>query len=492
MTNANIYSDISARTGGDIYVGIVGPVRTGKSTFIKQFMDKLVMPNIAEEYERERANDELPQASSGRTIMTTEPKFIPEKAVEISIDNSAKMNVRLIDCVGYIVPSSLGYIEGDQPRMVMTPWYDEPIPFNMAAEIGTRKVITEHSTIGLVITTDGSISDIPREEYAEAEERVVDELRQINKPFIVLLNCMYPESESAYALSEELSLKYSVPVIPVNCLDLNENDIKNILSKILFEFPVKEICFNYPKWVNSLSVEHWLRSNITEAIRHSAENIKHIRDITGFNAEFKENENIENVSIESIDLGQGKAKVKVEINPELFYKILAETTGLVISDEQELMSCISSLAVMKKDYERIKGALDEVEATGYGIVMPSIEELTLEEPEIVKQGGRYGVRLKASAPSIHLMKANITTEVSPIVGSEKQSEDLIMYLLSEFEEDPVKIWDSNIFGKSLHELVNEGLHTKLARMPVDARMRVQETIERVINDGCNGLVCIIL
>ncbi len=492
MTNANIYSDISARTGGDIYVGIVGPVRTGKSTFIKQFMDKLVMPNIAEEYERERANDELPQASSGRTIMTTEPKFIPEKAVEISIDNSAKMNVRLIDCVGYIVPSSLGYIEGDQPRMVMTPWYDEPIPFNMAAEIGTRKVITEHSTIGLVITTDGSISDIPREEYAEAEERVVDELRQINKPFIVLLNCMYPESESAYALSEELSLKYGVPVIPVNCLDLNENDIKNILSKILFEFPVKEICFNYPKWVNSLSVEHWLRSNITEAIRHSAENIKHIRDITGFNAEFKENENIENVSIESIDLGQGKAKVKVEINPELFYKILAETTGLVINDEQELMSCISSLAVMKKDYERIKGALDEVEATGYGIVMPSIEELTLEEPEIVKQGGRYGVRLKASAPSIHLMKANITTEVSPIVGSEKQSEDLIMYLLSEFEEDPVKIWDSNIFGKSLHELVNEGLHTKLARMPVDARMRVQETIERVINDGCNGLVCIIL
>ena len=492
MTNANIYSDISARTGGDIYVGIVGPVRTGKSTFIKQFMDKLVMPNIAEEYERERANDELPQASSGRTIMTTEPKFIPEKAVEISIDNSAKMNVRLIDCVGYIVPSSLGYIEGDQPRMVMTPWYDEPIPFNMAAEIGTRKVITEHSTIGLVITTDGSISDIPREEYAEAEERVVDELRQINKPFIVLLNCMYPESESAYALSEELSLKYGVPVIPVNCLDLNENDIKNILSKILFEFPVKEICFNYPKWVNTLSVEHWLRSNITEAIRHSAENIKHIRDITGFNAEFKENENIENVSIESIDLGQGKAKVKVEINPELFYKILAETTGLVINDEQELMSCISSLAVMKKDYERIKGALDEVEATGYGIVMPSIEELTLEEPEIVKQGGRYGVRLKASAPSIHLMKANITTEVSPIVGSEKQSEDLIMYLLSEFEEDPVKIWDSNIFGKSLHELVNEGLHTKLARMPVDARMRVQETIERVINDGCNGLVCIIL
>lgn len=492
MTNSSIYTDIALRTGGDIYVGIVGPVRTGKSTFIKQFMDKLVMPNIKEEYQRERANDELPQASSGRTIMTTEPKFIPEKAVEINIDDAAKMNVRLIDCVGYIVPSSLGYIEGNEPRMVMTPWYDEPIPFNMAAEIGTRKVITEHSTIGLVVTTDGSISDIPREEYAEAEERVIEELKEINKPFIVLLNCMYPESESAFALSEQLSEKYGVPVIPTNCLDLDENDIKNILSKILFEFPVKEISFNYPKWINNLSVEHWLRSSITESIKASVEKIKHIRDVATFKQSFKECENIENVSIENIDLGHGKAKIKIEIQNCLFYKILEETTGILINDEQELMTLIRELSKEKKEYDRIKGALDEVEATGYGIVMPSIEELSLEEPEIVKQGGRYGVRLKASAPSIHMMKANITTEVSPIVGSEKQSEDLIMYLLSEFEEDPVKIWDSNIFGKSLHELVNEGLHTKLARMPIDARMRVQETIERVINDGCNGLVCIIL
>ena len=492
MTNTNIYKDIAERTGGDIYIGIVGPVRSGKSTFIKQFMDKLVLPNISEEYQKERANDELPQSSSGRTIMTTEPKFIPEKGVEVTIDNSAKMNVRLIDCVGYIVPSALGYIEGDQPRMVMTPWYEEPIPFNMAAEIGTRKVITEHSTIGLVITTDGSISDIPRSEYAEAEERVINELKQIDKPFIVLLNCMYPASEEARNTAAELTKKYGVPVLPVNCLELNEDNIKNILSRILFEFPVKEISVNFPRWINSLPVEHWLRSDLTEKIKKSAADIRHIRDIRKFETAFDGDDNVEGAKVDAVDLGFGSAAVSIDIKKVLFYKIIAETTGLIINDEQELMGSICELAGIKKQYMRVKGALDEVEATGYGIIMPDISDLKLEEPEIMKQGGRYGVRLRASAPSIHLMKANITTEVSPIVGSEKQSEDLVMYLLNEFEDDPVKIWDSNIFGKSLHELVNEGLHTKLSRMPGDARMRIQETIERVINEGCNGLVCIIL
>ena len=492
MSNTNIYKDIADRTGGDIYIGVVGPVRTGKSTFIKQFMDKLVLPNMSGEYQKERANDELPQSSSGRTIMTTEPKFIPEKSAEISIEGSAKMNVRLIDCVGYIVPSALGYIEGDQPRMVMTPWFKEAVPFNMAAEIGTQKVINEHSTIGLVITTDGSISDIPREEYQEAEERVIDELKAINKPFIVLLNCMYPESSEAKSTAEELSAKYGVPVTPINCLELDMEDIKGILSRVLFEFPVKEIGVCFPKWVNALPFEHPLRSEIISKIKEAARDVKHIRDIARFEKDFKESESIENAFINEINLGNGNAEVTLNIKPSLFYNILAETTGLEINDEQELMENIKELAAMKKEYQKVKGALDEVEATGYGIIMPDIEELALEEPEIVKQGGRYGVRLRASAPSIHLMKANITTEVSPIVGSEKQSEDLIMYLLSGFEEDPVKIWDSNIFGKSLHELVNEGLHTKLARMPVDARMRVQETVERVINEGCNGLVCILL
>lgn len=492
MAKSSIYEDIAARTGGDIYIGIVGPVRSGKSTFIKQFMDKLVMPNIEEDYSRERANDELPQASSGRTIMTTEPKFIPEKGVKINIDNTASMNVRLIDCVGYIVPSALGYIENDQPRMVKTPWFEDPIPFNMAAEIGTKKVITEHSTIGLVITTDGSISDIPREEYEEAETRVIDELKGINKPFIVLYNCLEPESEESVTAANELSEKYGVPVIPVSCLTLDEDDIRNILSRILYEFPIKDISLNFPKWINTLPLDHWLKSKLISDIKSATEGISRIRDIHKFDLQFDDNELSDGAEIKSVDLGQGSADITLRVKPELFYKVLTETTGLQINDEQQLMENIIELSDIKSQYMRVKDALDEVEATGYGIVMPTIEELSLEEPEIVKQGGRYGVRLKASAPSIHLMKANITTEVSPIVGSEKQSEDLIMYLLSEFEEDPVKIWDSNIFGKSLHELVNEGLHTKLAHMPADARMRVQETIERVINEGCNGLVCIIL
>ncbi len=492
MTNTSIYRDIASRTGGDIYIGVVGPVRTGKSTFIKQFMDQLVLPNITDVTQKERANDELPQSSSGRTIMTTEPKFIPEKGIEIKVDDTSVMNVRLIDCVGYIVPSALGYIEGDQPRMVMTPWFDDPIPFNMAAEIGTQKVITEHSTIGLVITTDGSISDIPRSEYAEAEERVIGELKQINKPFIVLLNCMYPDSEESKNLAAELSEKYNVAVLPVNCLDLNEENIRHILSRVLFEFPVHEINMHFPRWINSLPIEHWLRSDLNESIRTAACGVKRIKDIKTFETAFDRSENVQSAKISGIDLGSGSATVKVTVDPSLFFKVLAERTGLVINDEQELMNSISELAKIKTEYMRVKDALDEVEATGYGIVMPAIEELSLEEPEIMKQGGRYGVRLRASAPSIHMMKADITTEVSPIVGSEKQSEDLILYLLKQFEDDPVKIWDSNIFGKSLHELVNEGLHTKLARMPSDARIRIQETIERVINDGCNGLVCIIL
>ncbi len=492
LTQTNIYKDISQRTNGDIYIGIVGPVRTGKSTFIKQFMDKLVLPNIKSNFERDRANDELPQSAAGRTIMTTEPKFIPESAVTVDIDENAKFNVRLIDCVGYIVPSSLGYIEGDQPRMVMTPWHDQPIPFNMAAEIGTKKVINEHSTIGLVITTDGSISDIPREEYSEAEERVIRELKDINKPFIVVLNCMYPETIEAKNLAAELSNKYSVPVLPLNCLELSEDDIKNILGKILYEFPIKEIDIGFPLWINSLPTDHWLRSNLIESVKQYSESLSKISDVRAFGNNLLNNEFVEDSSVKSIDLGRGMANVKIGINKSLFYKILAESTGITIDGESELLDTLIELANIKKEYMRYKDALDEVEATGYGIVMPTIDELSLEEPEIMRQGGRYGVRLRASAPSIHMMKANITTEVSPIVGSEKQSEDLVMYLLSEFEENPVKIWDSNIFGKSLHELVNEGLHTKLAHMPSDARMRLQETLERVINEGCNGLVCIIL
>ena len=350
MTNTNIYKDIAERTGGDIYIGVVGPVRTGKSTFIKQFMDKLVLPNIPEDYIKERANDELPQSSSGRTIMTTEPKFIPEKGARINIDDNSAMNVRLIDCVGYIVPSALGYIEGDQPRMVMTPWFEEPVPFNMAAEIGTRKVITEHSTIGLVITTDGSISDIPRNEYAEAEQRVIEELKDIDKPFIILLNCMYPNSDEARETARLLYENYGVPVIPVNCLELTEEDIKQILSRILFEFPIKEINVCFPKWINSLPLDHWLRNNLIDSIKSSAEGVRHIRDISRFEDCFKENENVEYTKIDSVDLGKGSSDIILGVKPNLFYKILTETTGIEIADEMELMENITELARQKKEY----------------------------------------------------------------------------------------------------------------------------------------------
>lgn len=492
ISSAKIYKDIAERTGGDIYIGVVGPVRSGKSTFIQQFMEKLVLPNIQSDYERSRANDELPQSASGRTIMTTEPKFIPENGVEITVENKMNLKVRMIDCVGYIVPSSIGYIEDEQPRMVMTPWFDEPVPFNMAAEIGTQKVITEHSTVGLVVTTDGSISEIPREEYEEAEERVITELKSINKPFVILLNSVNPHSESTKALAQSLKEKYGIPVLPVSCIDINLEEIKNIISNILFEFPIKEISVNIPSWLNALSASHWLKNDISLGLLNSFSNIKRISEIGDATKALSECKHITNANVNNIFLGNGNAEIDVILENDLFYKIITETSGLEINSDQELMSCISGLAEIKRKFEKFQHAIDEVEATGYGIVLPTLEELSLEEPEIMRQGGRYGVRLKASAPSIHMMKANITTEVNPIVGSEKQSEDLVMYMLKEFEEDPIKIWGSNIFGKSLNELVNEGLHTKLARMPDDARMKLQETLERLINEGCSGLICIIL
>lgn len=492
MEERNIYHDISERTNGDIYIGVVGPVRTGKSTFIKRFMDTIVIPNIDGNYRRDRAIDEMPQSAAGRTIMTTEPKFVPEQAVTVNIEGNASFAVRMIDCVGYIVPSALGYVENDMPRMVMTPWYDEPIPFNMAAEIGTKKVITEHSTIGLVVTTDGSISDIPREEYEEAEERVISELKEINKPFIVLLNSTYPNAEETLSLANSMQKKYEVPVLPVNCLELEEGEIRTILSKILFEFPVKEIKVDMPHWVSSLEKEHWLRASLYATIQQAAGKITRIREIESVVKEVTTCEYVAFAKTSTVDLGTGHARITVGLQANLFYKVLGEKTGLDIEDEGALLDCMMRFAEMKKKYDKIKDAYDEVQNTGYGIVMPGIEELSLEEPEIIKQGGKYGIRLKAAAPSIHMMKTRITTEVTPIVGSEQQSQELVMYLLKEFQENPGKIWESNIFGKSLHELVNEGLHNKLYRMPVDARDKVRETIERIINEGCNGLICIIL
>ena len=446
----SIYKDISERTGGNIYIGVVGPVRSGKSTFISRFMNVLVVPSIEDEFRRERAVDELPQSAAGKTIMTTEPKFVPEEAVNITVDESVEMNVRLIDCVGYIVPGAKGYIENEAPRMVKTPWFDEEVPFNMAAEVGTHKVITEHSTIGLVVTTDGSITDIPREEYEAAEERVINELKSIKKPFTVVLNCSDPSSEESKELACRLSEKYGCTVTPLNCLYITEENIKELLSDVLMGFPVREIGIKLPKWLASLDNDHYLKKQVFEAVRTSAENISCMGDLDSFTGKIGQCESVSRCSKDKTELGSGTAYVTVELGQELFYKALGEAT------------------------------------------MPSAEELTLEEPEIVKQGGKFGVRLKASAPSIHMTLANINTEVNPIVGSEKQSEDLVRYLLREFEENPTKIWESNIFGKSLHELVNEGLHNKLSRMPDDARAKLQEAIQRIINDGCNGLICLIL
>ena len=487
----SIYSDIAKRTGGNIYIGVVGPVRSGKSTFISRFMNSLVLPNIADEFRRERANDEIPQSSAGKTIMTTEPKFVPEEAVEVDIDN-VRMNVRLIDCVGYIVPSAIGYIEDEAPRMVKTPWFDEEIPFNMAAEVGTQKVINDHSTIGIVVTTDGSITDIPREEYQAAEERIISELDEINKPFVVLLNCAEPQSAEARELSAELSEKYCTDVIPVNCLDLDESKIHEILGALLLKFPVSEVKIRCPKWITALAKDHWLKQDVFGCIKAAAREIKGINDIKSAAEKIAECEHVKLAFAEEMDLGTGAGIIDITLLDELFYKILGEATGLELGGENDLMPCMIELANIKRKYERVKNALEEVEATGYGIVLPQMDELTLEEPEIIKQGGKYGVRLKASAPSIHMMSANITTEINPIVGSERQSEELINYLLNDFEENPTKIWESNIFGKSLSDLVNEGLHNKLNRMPVDARLKLQETIQRIINDGCGGLICIIL
>lgn len=492
MEKFDLYRDIAERTDGDIYIGVVGPVRTGKSTLIKRIMDLLVLPNMDNEFEKERSRDEIPQSGAGRTIMTTQPKFVPNEAVKIAVRENANLNIRMVDCVGYLVKGAIGHMEGEAQRMVRTPWYDYDIPFEEAAEIGTRKVIKDHSTIGLVVTTDGSITDIPRSSYIEAEERVVRELKQIDKPFVMVLNSKYPYEENTVKLRDALEEKYNVPVLALDALNLEENDIYEILSNVLFEFPITEIKLDSPKWIYSLDEDHWLINHIISSFTEATSEMARVREIEGLADRIKESDFVKAARVDNINLGTGHISVRLEPKEGLFYKVLGEECGFEIKGDYQMIGLMKQLAHAKKEYDRLEEALKDVRETGYGLVPPTMDELTLEEPEIIKQGGRFGVRLRASAPSLHLMRADIETEVSPIVGTEKQSEELVKYLLDEFETDPSKLWDSNIFGKSLHELVNEGLSNKLMRMPEDAQLKIQETLQRIINDGSGGLICIIL
>lgn len=492
MADHSIYKDIAERTGGDIYIGVVGPVRSGKSTFIKRFMESLVLPNMGDGYSRERARDEMPQSAAGKTVMTTEPKFIPDEAVTVTLDGAATMRVKMIDCVGYVVPEALGTIENGQPRMVRTPWSDEPMPFVEAAEMGTHKVITEHATIGMLVTTDGTIGDISRESYVEAEERVVRELKELGKPFAMILNSARPGADSTVALAYELEAKYGVPVALVSCMDLDAEDIRHILELVLHEFPVSEVRVKLPAWTTALEPTHPIHAALMAALRRAADRVKKIGDIREAFADFDECEYVEAAEVETVELGSGTARIALRMADGLYYRVLSELSGFEIDGEESLIGLLRELAATKAAYDKVAEALRDCEEGGYGIVMPEVADMHLDEPEIVRQSGGYGVRLKASAPSIHMIRANIEAEVNPIVGSEQQSEDLVRYMLREFDEDPARIWESNMFGKSLYELVGESIHTKLEHMPEASRSKLSETLERIINEGSGGLICILL
>jgi stage IV sporulation protein A len=492
MTNTSIYQDIAKRTGGDIYIGVVGPVRTGKSTFIQKFMEELVLPNITGGYDRERAKDGMPQSAAGKTVMTTEPKFIPDEAVPIVIDGVAGLSVKMVDCVGYLVNGALGQTENGKDRMVKTPWSQEPVPFAKAAEVGTKKVITDHATIGILVTTDGSITEIPRTDYEEAERRVASELSLLGKPFVVLLNSAHPEYPETQNLARELESRYDVPVALVNALELNGEDIRHILELVLLEFPVREIRMELPEWISALDDSHPILEDLYNRALEAASHLQKVGQIRQVLTAFEGGPYLEKADLTSIDLGSGGGNIRILAKDRLYYQVLSDLTGFTISDQEELIRLLCQLAKVKGKYDRISSALDDVEEKGYGVVVPSLTDMVLEEPKIVKHSGGYGVLVKASAPSIHMIKATLQTEISPVVGTEQQSEDLVAYLVEELEENPERIWSTNLFGKTLYELVSEGLHAKLDNLPEDAREKLGETLSHIINEGSGGLICIIL
>jgi len=492
MLAHELYKDISERTQGDVYIGIVGPVRTGKSTFIKRFMEKLVLPNIENAYIRTRTQDELPQSGSGRTVMTTQPTFVPNEAVEVTLAGDQPVRLRLIDSVGYMVDGALGTQEGEALRMVQTPWAEEAIPFEQAAEIGTQKVIGEHSTIGLVITTDGSVTELPRSAYAPAEKRIIDELKALDKPFAVILNTRDPGLDETKKLRNELESAYQVPVVALDVANISEEDIHSILEKVLDQFPVISMQIMTPEWLGALEEEHWLIQSIEQLFETQTPSQLKMGEVGRFRKQLCEHPNVEEVTERRIGHGDGQVRLFMPLKDGLFNQILAERCGTEIRNDAHLLSLLCELVAAKKEYDHVAQALSAVRETGYGLVPPLLEEMTLQEPEIMKQGGRFGVRLRASAPSLHLIRVDIQTEVSPVVGTEQQSEEMIRYLMDGFEQDPQKLWQSNLFGKPLSDLVREGLSNKLMHMPADTQIKVQQTLEKIINEGNGGMICILL
>ncbi len=500
----SIYKDIAERTKGDIYIGVVGPVRTGKSTFIKRFMETAVIPNIVNEYDRERARDELPQSAGGKTVMTTEPKFIPDEAVKLRLSDNVELKVRMVDCVGYLVPEAIGGEENGEVRMVHTPWSDTPVPFDAAAEEGTRRVISEHSTIGMLVTTDGTVGDFTRDHYVGAEERTAKELSAIGKPFAVILNSARPESSEAVELAMKLEEKYGAPVALVNCLELNGDDIAHILEMVLMEFPVREVSVRMPVWTSVLDGEHRLIKGITDTVGKAAESLSRLSTVAGTFMDAM-NEGLGRILtsygeageescavLEQIDPGKGSAAVEIRLPEALYYSVISEISGIPMKNESDLLETLRSLSAVKKEFDKYSEAIRAVDSRGYGVVMPDVTDLHLEEPEIVRQSGGCGVRIRASAPSVHMIRANIETEINPIVGTEQQSEEFIRFLTKEFEEKPESVWESNLFGRSLYELVNDGIHSKLDHLPDDARLKFGETLSKIINEGSQGLICILL
>ncbi|HHT88374.1 MAG TPA: stage IV sporulation protein A [Clostridiales bacterium] len=487
----DIYNDIQARTGGEIYIGVVGPVRTGKSTFIKRFMDLLVIPEIQDVHSRERAVDELPQAAAGKTIMTTEPKFIPKEAAQISLNNETKVNVRLIDCVGYMVDGASGHIENNQERMVKTPWFDHEIPFTQAAELGTKKVINDHSTIGIIVTTDGSFGDIPRNNFMIPEERTIEELKRLGKPFIVILNTSKPYSNDTLRIAEEIEQRFDVTVMPVNCEQLKKEDIHHIMENILSVFPITELNFYMPKWAEMLPTDHWLKKDLISAAKALFQNISQIKDVNTDNLG-TDSEYVKRFKVEKVDTQNGAVTVNVEFDDEYYYKILSDMIGVPITGEYQLISTIRELAAKKNEFEMVSQAVMQVRNKGYGIVSPMKDEISIEEPEVMKHGSKYGVKIKASAPSIHMIRAEIMTEVAPIIGTEEQAKDLINYINENAKDNQEGIWETNIFGKSIRQLVDDGINSKLNKLSDDSQLKLQETMQKIINDSSGGLICIII